>query len=72
MDYEFLSRINKYLNEYYQTKINALLTAKDHGQMRELQGSISAIASFKAMISEANNPISKEKEISVEQAQYNV
>lgn len=71
MDHEFLSRLNKAMTEFTSSKFSALLATRDAGQMRELQGAINAIGSFKEMIADANNP-QKKQENEIAEDQYNV
>lgn len=60
MDYEFIDRLQKNLDEYYQLKFNALFNAKEFGDLREIQGSMKAIKKFSEIISESANPKKKE------------
>ena len=71
MDYEFLGRLHKAISHYAETKFSALLSTKDYGQMRELQGAIGAIEALKEIIAEANNP-SKKQENKIAENEYNI
>lgn len=59
MDYEFLNRLQKSLEDLFKLKNNALYNTKDYGDLRELQGYMKAIVKFGELISEANNPMEK-------------
>lgn len=56
MDYEFVSRLQKSLDDYYQLKFSAFFNAKEFGDLREIQGAIKAIKKFSDLISQASNP----------------
>lgn len=71
MDTEFLSRLHKYLNEFYASNIDALMVTKDAGDMRERQGVLKTILVCKEFIAEANNP-QKKQENKIAEDQYNV
>ena len=72
MDYEFLQRLNNAIADLYQQKFNSLLNGTDHGMIRETQGFIKAIKTFKEIIAESNNPVSIKEETKIEQTQYNL
>lgn len=56
MDYDFIPRLQKSLDDLYQVKFNALFNTKDPYDMRELVGFIKAIKVFGDLISFTNNP----------------
>ena len=55
MDYEYIARLEKRLDEFYQAKHHALLNTKDVGDIRELLGMMKAIRTFGTMIADNNN-----------------
>lgn len=57
MDYDYLPRLQKALDDVYQVKFNALFNTKDYGDLRELQGFVKAIKVFGDLIVETNNPV---------------
>lgn len=61
MDYEYLNRLEKSLEDLYQLKYNALLMAKEYGDLRENQTWIKAIRTFGDLIRQTNNPVKKEE-----------
>lgn len=52
MDYEYIARLKKNLDDLYVTKHSQLINAKDFGEIREAQGYIKAIKKFGEMIEE--------------------
>jgi len=52
MDYEYLSRLRKSLEDLYETKYSMFLNAKEFGEIREHQGYIKAIKKFGELIEE--------------------
>jgi hypothetical protein len=61
MDYEYLDRLKKSLEELFDAKSTAWFNTKDYGDIRELQGYMKAIKKFGDLISEASNPPRKEE-----------
>lgn len=57
MDYDYIARLQKSLDDVYQVKFQALFNTKDHGDLRELLGFIRAVRVFSDLIVETNNPL---------------
>lgn len=56
MDYDFVPRLKKSLEDLYQTKFAALFNTKDPGDLREIIGQLKAIGAFGDLISQSVNP----------------
>ncbi len=50
MDYEYVNRLRKKIEDLYKLKYTALINAKEYGEMREHQGFIKAIAKIGELI----------------------
>lgn len=55
MDYEWISRLQKKLDDLYVTKMKAHFNTKDSGDIRESMGFIKAIQVFGEMIANNND-----------------
>jgi len=62
MDYEFVDRLKKRLDEIFEAKFNSIFTTKDSHDLREIIGFMRATDLFHEIIKQEINPQKKRAE----------